>query len=511
MKDILIALDQGSGSSRAMALDAKGRVVAKAQYPLRTFYPRPGWVEHDPEDLRRSQERALDLVLSKLSESANVLGLGVSCQRSTFILWDAKTGRPLARAPSWQDGRAYAVIQGSQSSRREGGRAASFLERLQSRQQEIHDKTGLYANPYYSALKLSWFLENDPKVRHAADRGVLRAGPVASYLLWHWTRGQVFAADPSLAQRMLLFNIRTLDWDPDLLSAFGVSQEWLPEILPSTGSWGEMERKGRKIPILAVLGDQQAAALSLGADLPGAGMINYGTGAFFLLNVGAEDRRVPGLLTSVGWQNPGKSCNYFLEGTVHAAGTSFEWLKQLGVLKDMKKVEFACRKSTQRLFALMAIGGLGAPRWDYSTSTAFSGMNSKTRPEDLVRAVTEGIAFLIADIVSAIRGAGLSIDSIRAAGGLSHLDYLLQFQANILRSSISRTRESEATAIGVAALTARQAGLVLPSGFQPGRSTREFKPRISSVEAEKLLAGWKLFVETQQKLSVELCRKGILS
>lgn len=495
MTEVLIALDQGSGSSRALAFDVRGRILARAQVAIKTFYPRPGWVEHDAEDIRRSQERALDRVLAAIPSSARILGLGLACQRSTIAAWDSRSGRPLCRVLSWQDGRAGGLLKG-----------------LSADPHRVHEMTGLYLNPYYSAPKLRWMLENEPKVRRAAEAGTLRVGPMASYLLWRWTRGEVFAADPSLGQRTLLMNVRSLDWDSELLAQFGVPSAALPKILPSSGFWGSIHRSGRKLPVLAVLGDQQSAALGLGADVPGAGVLNHGTGAFFLLNTGEQDRRVPGLLTSVAWQRPGLPGHYFQEGTVHAAGTSFSWLKDnLGLLKNEKEVDAACRRSTQRVLALVAIGGLGAPRWDYSTFTTFLGLNSKTRPDDLVRAATESIGFMIGDIVASMRGAGLVVDSILAAGGLSRIDALIQFEADLLQTPIQRTKESEATALGVARLAAEQAGLSWAFRLSAKSLDRVFKPRIPKEDADRLAAGWRIFVENQQKASSELRRLGVLA
>ena len=497
MKEAIIALDQGSQSSRALAFDPRGRLLAQAQVPIKTFYPRPGWVEHDAEDIRLSQERALDRVMAQLPTTVRVLGLGIACQRSTVVAWDAKSGRPLARAISWQD-----------------GRAAQLLATLPAKGQQVHEMTGLYLNPYYSAPKLRWLLDHEEKVRHAAESGTLRVGPVASYLLWRWTDGELFAVDPSLAQRMLLMNVRSLQWDPELLSLFGVSETALPKILPSAGFWGALRRRGARLPVLAVLGDQQSAALGLGADEQGEGVLNHGTGAFFLLNTGNEDRRVPGLLTSVAWQRPDSPGHYFLEGTVHAAGTSFAWLKDnLGLLSDVKAVEAACRRSRQRLLALIAIGGLGAPRWDYSTFTTFLGLNSKTVPDDLVRAVVEGIGFMIGDIVATMRGAGLAVRSIRAAGGLSRIDSLLQFESDLLQTPIRRMPESEATAAGVARLAAEQSGVRWTVSRRTGGTVgveRVFQPRIASEESDRLGAGWRVFVEAQQRVSTELRRLGVL-
>jgi len=492
--EAVIALDQGSGSSRALAFDSRGRAIARAQFPLRTFYPKPGWVEHDAEEIVRTQERALDAVLASLPRSTRVLGVGMASQRSTVILWDGKTGKPLCRALSWQD-----------------GRAAGLLQSLAIDPASIPEKTGLYLTPYYSAPKILWLADQIPKVRAARDKGRLRIAPVGSYCLWRLTRGGVWTVDPSLAQRTLLLNIRTMDWDQDLLARFGASRDFLPPLAASTGSFGFITRSGRKMPVLALLGDQQSAALGLGGEEPGAGILNYGTGAFFLLNTGTQQHRVPGLLTSVAWKRGGRPCQYLEEGTVHAAGASFEWLRQnFGLLDRLDRLDSMCRRSKNRILALQAIGGLGAPRWDYSTFTSYMGFNSASRPEDLVRGIAEGIAFLLADVVSAARSAGLEIRSVQASGGLSKADYLLQFQADLIQRDVLRVAESEATALGVASLAAQEAGAPWARSLRGRGGGRRFKPSMPPERAERLMSGWRLFVEAQQKVSAALRKLDVL-
>ncbi|HVE13396.1 MAG TPA: FGGY family carbohydrate kinase, partial [Elusimicrobiota bacterium] len=363
--ELVLALDQGSSSSRALAFDARGRVAARAQFPVRTFFPRPGWVEHDAEDLFRTQARALDRVLAAIPARARVLGLGLAAQRSTIVLWDSRTGKPVCRAPSWQDARAAAAVAG-----------------LASRRDEVHEKTGLYPTPFYSAPKIRFLLDSNAAARRLLEAGRLRIGPVSTYILWRLSEGRIFACDPTMAQRTLLFDIRRGDWDPSLLGFFAIPRAALPALAPTMGPLGSIERSGRKVPVLAAVGDQQAAAAALGSR-PGLGVLNLGTGAFFLLNTGTDLRRVPGLLSSVAWRKAGEPCRYLLEGTVHAVGTSLEWLRQLGLLADPRRADAACRRSKQRLWALSAIGGLGAPRWDYSTPSAFWGLDARTRPEDL--------------------------------------------------------------------------------------------------------------------------------
>jgi glycerol kinase len=495
--EVVVAVDQGSSSSRALAFDPKGRVLARAQLPIRAFTPKPGWVEHDALDIARTVEAVLDAVLDELPAKSLVVGAGLAAQRSTVVLWDSASGRPAAGAPSWMDGRASAV-----------------LESLQSQpelQREVHEKTGLYLTPYYSAPKIQHLLQHEPKARALAEAGRLRVGPVSTYLLWRLSKGEVFRVDPAMAQRMMLYDIRKGDFDERLMALFGVERESLPEPAPTAGLWLQMRRRGRSFPLLAVMGDQQSAALGQGGCEAGIGVLNYGTGAFFLLHTGEALHHIPGLLSSVAWQRRGRPCDYFLEGTVHAAGTSFKWLKNnFGLLKDVRGVDSACRRSGHRLFALQAIGGLGAPRWDYQTPSVLLGMRSKTRSEDVVRAVTESIALLMSDIVAAARRSRLDIRELRASGGLARIDYLLQFQADLLQKPIARLRQSEATALGVASLAAEEADMDWAARLRSGSSDRTFSPVMEAGKAEALVQGWGRFVSAQQELCASLRGMGIL-
>ncbi|MFH2203205.1 MAG: FGGY family carbohydrate kinase [Elusimicrobiota bacterium] len=494
MKQVVVSLDQGSSSSRVLAFDSRGKAVARAQRAVKMRFPKPGWVEQDPESLVRTLETSLDEVLAELGPRTEIAAVGFAAQRSTIVLWDAKTGRPLLPAFSWMDGRAASVVAG-----------------LMDRQHDVHRRTGLYLTPYYSAPKIRWALDRDSKLRALADKGRLRIGPITTYALWKWTRGEVFAVDPAMAQRMLLFNIESGDWDDTLLALFAIPREALPEIVPTTGPWAAIRRKGRVLRLGAVMGDQQSAAYGQGGGVSGSGVLNYGTGAFFLLHTGERLHHIPGILTSVAWQRGGRRRSYFLEGTVHAAGTSYGWLKDnLGLLPDVRAVDAACRRSTQRIFALQAIGGLGAPRWDYDTPTVLMGLDSNTRPEDVVRGVTESLAFFIADIVDAIRTKGIEVRSLRASGGLASIHYLLQFQADMLRQPIVRLREQEATALGVASMAAQEAGLPWAERLCGGGRDREFRPAMPAQEADALLKAWRLFVECQRKTAAELRALGFL-
>ncbi len=485
--EVIVALDQGSGSSRAIAFDRRGRAVARAQSPVRSFFPKAGFCEHDSVEIALTQEGVLRAVIERLPRAAEVVALGLACQRSTVIFWDCRTGRPAPRCPTWQDGRAAGLVAGL-------GRHDALVRR----------RTGLYLTPYYSAPKIRWALEHDARVRKLAGAGRLRAGPVSSFLLWRLTKGEVFACDPSLAQRMLLLDLAAGSWSPDLLALFGIDATALPAVVPSAGQLCVLEVAGRRIPVMSFLGDQQAAAIGLGGRAAGSAVANYGTGAFMLRNTGVKARRAPGLLTSAGWKTPDGRVCFLEEGTVHAAGSSITWLREkLALLPPSENgIDAACRASRERVWALPAIGGLGAPRWDYRTPAVFFGLTSQTRPQDLVRGVVEGLAFLMADIAQAMRRGGAPVRSLKASGGLSRSDYLMQFQADILGARVERCAELEATARGAASLAAEALGerawaRVLGSP----RIERAFSPRMAGAERSRLRSFWRGFVDAQAALS----------
>lgn len=486
-RDLLLALDQGSSSSRAVLFDLKGKIVALAQRPVRTKRPKAGWAEHDPLELARTLEASLDAVLSKLGPRDRVLAAGLAVQRSTIVFCEKGTFKPAASAPSWMD-----------------GRAAEFVAPLQERQGEVHGLSGLYATPYYSAPKIRWFLDHEPKVRALADAGRLLCAPVSTFIAARLTKGAVVAADPTCAQRTLLMNLDTAAWDPGLLALFGLSAELLPSIRPSAGEWGVIERKGRKIPLLATVGDQQSAAIGLGAANEGDAVANYGTGAFLLRHTGPRPERAPGLLASAA-ATVGQLRGYYLEGTVHAAGTSFEWLRDnLGLMKDVKAVDEAFRKSKRRVLMLPAIGGLGAPRWDYQTKTAFFGLDSQTTKHDLVRATAEGLCMLLADAAAVMTASGSPVTRARVAGGLSRADAMMSFQADALGATLERRKDVEATALGAAILAAKAAGLPDPERMADARVEKTFAPKSDEGARAKRRAEWTAFVQSTQRLSREI-------
>ncbi len=486
-RDLLLALDQGSSSSRAVLFDLKGKIVAMAQRPVRTKRPKAGWAEHDPMELAKTLEASLEAVLSRLGPKDRVLAAGLAVQRSTIVFCERGTFKPVAAAPSWMD-----------------GRAAEFVASLQERQGEVHGLSGLYATPYYSAPKIRWFIDREPKVRALADAGRLLCAPVSTFIAARLTKGAVVAADPTCAQRTLLMNLDTAAWDPGLLALFGLSAEILPSIRSSAGDWGVIERRGRKIPLLATVGDQQSAAIGLGAANEGDAVANYGTGAFLLRHTGPRPERAPGLLASAA-ATVGELRGYYLEGTVHAAGTSFEWLKDnLGLMKDTKAIDEAFQKSKRRVLMLPAIGGLGAPRWDYKTKTAFFGLDSQTTKHDLVRATAEGLCMLLSDAAAVMTASGSPVTRARVAGGLSRSDAMMNFQADALGATLERRKEVEATALGAAILAAKAAGVPDPERMADARVEKTFSPKSDEGARAKRRAEWTSFVESTQRLSREI-------
>ena len=490
----IIVLDQGSSSSRALAFDPDGNVRYKAQRKVEPAYPVPGRAEYDAEKLYASQADSLSDVLAKLPPDAEVTALGIAAQRSTIVLWDKATGAPLAPALSWQDGRAL-----------------DLLGKIPLSNTRIHDLTGLYKTPYYSASKIAWCLENYPEVKAAAAEGRLLIAPVATYVIWRLSGGKVFVTDPSQAQRTLLFNLRRLRWEPKLPSVFGVDAALLPEIRPSMGRLGHVEAAGRRIPVTAMLGDQQAAMLGLGLEAPNSAALNYGTGAFLLVNTGRKPLKIRGLLNSFGWQEGRgkKKICYFTESTVNSAGTALEWLKQrFGMFEDIGEVDAMCRQSRNRLLCLPAIGGLGAPYWDFTAFTTFAGFSPHSDKYDVVRGVTEGIAYMVGDAFDLVKKKGFKIEELKVSGGLSRIDWLLQFQADITGARIVPLQESEATAMGAALAAARGQGL--DPKWQAKVSSRVFTPLIGEEERQNLLKGWRLFVKNIRRTSRDLRRTGIL-
>ncbi|MDR1123700.1 MAG: hypothetical protein LBL61_03685 [Elusimicrobiota bacterium] len=467
---IIIALDQGSSSSRAAAVTHGGEVLFKEALPVSLKVDGPR-CEYDARTLLQTQISVLDKVLAACKGRGEITDIAICAQRSTIVLWDSSDGAPLCPALSWLD-----------------GRAAAFAAADMAQQQFIRASTGLYKTPFYSAPKIQWCLQNYPGVQAALKAGRLLCGPVASYLIWHMNGGKVFAADITNAQRMLLFNIKTLQWDEEILKSFSVPRGILPQVLPTAADYGSY----KNIPITVCAGDQQASAA---AALPQKGdcIINCGTGAFALLNIGPEAADVQGLLTSAGFNTAAQTRpDFILEGPVNAAGSLFAWLNSLGINFDIKDLDALCAASKTPAQFYPALGGIGAPLWDFALKPVIAGLTPQSTKEDIIAGAMRGLCFLLADIINCAALAGFEAKCIRAGGGLSASTYLLKFLAGILQRPIIRVKENEAAALGAAYIATTAAGIDA-AGWQAFRDYEVFEPAMPPREAAALNARWRDF------------------
>ncbi len=454
---MILALDEGTTSARTLAFTPDGRVLALSQEEFPQSYPQPGWVEHDAEEIWVAQKRTLDFVVGQVG-AKSIAAIGITNQRETVVVWDAKTGRPLAPAIVWQCRRTTALCQ---------------QLREQGVEPWVREKTGLLLDPYFSGTKIRWLLENIPGLREKAGRGEARFGTVDSFLLWRLTGGRVHATDVTNASRTQLMDLKTRQWDDELLRLFGVPRESLPEILPSNSEFGATILAGCEVPIRAVLGDQQAALYGQGCFSPGMAKNTYGTGCFLLKNVGENLPTPPdGLLATLAWEKSGEKPIYALEGAVFVAGAAIQWLRDgLGILESAGESEALARSvsDTGGVSFVPAFTGLGAPYWNPDVRGLICGLTRGTTRAHLVRAALEAIAHQSADLVEVMGG----IERLRVDGGASSNDLLLQLQADFLGVPVERTAKTECTAWGAARLAAEAVGLPIdahplaPTVFSP--------------------------------------------
>jgi glycerol kinase len=477
----VLALDQGSTSSRAVLYDRAGRIAFLARTPLETLLPASDRVEHDPEALFGSQLHALRRVIKWLGKrgESRIAASGISNQRSTFLLWERATGRPVTRMISWQD--------------RRGAESVAEMTRHHER---IRAKTGLRLNPHSTIAKLRWVLRHVPGAARKARAGELLFGTVNTYLIWRLTGGLVHATDHVNASRTLMMNLQTLHWDPELLSLFEIPPGILPEIRPTSGPFGEAILGRRAVPILASIGDQQASLCGQGGFKPGHLALTYGTGGFLVWNIGRRHPARSEMLRTIAWSSRDQVC-YGLEGTVNAAGSAVLWLKGLGLIDCLEEIDALCRASRDEIVFIPAISGLGSPHFR-QLETALFGLKRTTRRADLVRGLMSGIAFLMNDnydqMVRERRGPPRAIT---AGGGLSRSRWLLQFQADLFGREIGLSPVSETTSRGAAYL----AGLA--SGFWKSpeslarldHHSRRFRSTLSSREAREKHRRWQQALE----------------
>jgi glycerol kinase len=490
MTEYLLGLDQGSSHSKAVLVDRKGKIVCQGAIPLETFWPRPGWVEQDPRAILQSQLGAVSKILRSVNrKKIEIAGLGIANQRSTLILWDKNSGLPLTPALSWQD-----------------LRTAGLINKWKKQRPVIRSRTGLILTPYYSASKLKWLLDHVKGLRDKIKKGGCYCGTVNTYLIWHLTKGEVYATDPTNAARMLLMNLKSLAWDPELLDLFDIPLNFLPSIYPTIGDFGRAKLFGRDIPIRSSIGDQQGALAGVGALNKGEALINYGTGGFFLVNAGSKPVLMPGLLTSLAWTTSDDQA-YVIEGTVNSVGVLFTWLMEIGLFHAPEEIDrlakSSFKSSFEELTLIPSLSGLGAPHWLSEAKGAIFGISTTTKKGDLVRAALEGVSFLIKDIAEVIREDGrIRIKMITAGGGGSRIDSLIQAQADHLGFSIRRTEAAEATAVGSALLAGVGCGWwKTPSQIPSDAKGLVFHPLISKTERNQKYKKWEKGLEAIRLLT----------
>lgn len=480
----ILALDQGTTSSRAIVFDKQGRVCGKAQQEFKQIYPKPGWVEHDPHDIYGSQVGVISEALIRAGVSVDsIAAIGITNQRETTFVWERATGRPVYNAIVWQC-----------------RRTADYCEELKrdGLADMIYQKTGLVLDAYFSATKLKWILDNVPGARGRAEKGELLFGTVDTYLMWQLSKGKIFATDYTNASRTMLFNIHTLKWDDDLLQLFDIPRGMLPEVYPSGHNFGLTDDAfiGREIPICSVVGDQQAALFGHLAVNSGDVKNTYGTGCFLLMNTGDKAvHSINGLVTTLAAGITDKP-QYVLEGSVFIGGAINQWLRdEMRMIKSAKETEnYAVRvPSTDGVYVVPGFAGLGAPYWDADARGTIVGITRGTQKEHFIRACLESIDYQVYDLVAAMqRDADVKITNLNVDGGASANNFLMQFQADILDANVVRPMVTETTALGASYL----AGLTIGywKDIDDIRSNVEvdkvFVPHMDEHTRRDLIEGW---------------------
>jgi glycerol kinase len=489
MADYVLALDQGTTSSRAILFDTHGAVVSSAQQEFPQLFPQPGWVEHDPEAIWTSQLTTAHEAISRAHiEPSRIAAIGITNQRETTLLWDRKTGQPLANAIVWQC-----------------RRTAPMCDRLRAEgfDKVIHEHTGLVADAYFSGTKLAWLLDNVPGARARAERGELAFGTVDTFLIWRLTAGRLHVTDPSNASRTMLYNIHSLSWDDVILDHLRIPRSLLPEVQLSSEVLGTTEPPllGTPIPISGLAGDQQAALFGQACFAPGMAKNTYGTGCFMLLNTGPDAvTSSQGLLTTVGWQTP-TGTTYCLEGSVFVAGAVVQWLRDgLRIISSSADVEPLARSVEDNggVYFVPAFVGLGAPHWDAYARGTIVGLTRGSTSGHLARAALESIAYQSSDVLEVMaRESGREVAALRVDGGAARNDLLMQFQADLLGKPVQRPMVTETTALGAAYLAGLATGFwESPEQVSAGwQLEREYLPRMSADQRGALLESWHRAIE----------------
>ena len=484
MKQYILALDQGTSSSRAIVFDEKGTTCAVAQREFRQIFPQSGWVEHDPHEIWASQASVIAEAISIMDiNGLNLAGIGITNQRETTIVWDSETEEPIYNAIVWQD-----------------RRTSDYCDELkkQGLTDMIRQKTGLIIDAYFSATKIKWILDNVAGARKRAEKGKLMFGTVDTWLIWRLTRGEVHVTDVSNASRTMLFNINTLDWDQELLDLFGIPRSMMPEVKSSSEVYGHTKTTifAHKVPISGIAGDQQAALFGQMCTEPGMVKNTYGTGCFLLMNSGEKPiLSQNNLITTVAWKI-GDKVNYALEGSIFVGGSVVQWLRDgLHVINSSSEVEALASQvpDTNGVYFVPALTGLGAPWWDQYARGTITGISRGTTTAHIARAALEGIAYQTMDITAAMsRDAGVPLRELKVDGGASRNNLLMQFQADILGTKVIRPQVVETTAMGAAYLAGLAVGYwsSIDEIRKQWQVDRVFEPSWDEKQIQTAPSGW---------------------
>lgn len=493
----ILALDQGTTSSRAILFDKQGEIVATAQKEFEQFFPKAGWVEHDPSEIWSSQVGVAAEVVSRANLSANsIAAIGITNQRETTVVWDKNTGKPVYNAIVWQDRRTASIC----NRLREGGHADMF-----------QNKTGLILDSYFSGTKVKWILDNVDGARKKAKNGDLIFGTIDSWLVWKLTAGKVHATDSTNASRTLLYNIYEQKWDEEILDLLDIPASMLPEVRSSSEVYGETSGDifARSLPIAGIAGDQQAALFGQVCSQPGMAKNTYGTGCFMLLQTGEKPiKSTNNLLTTIAWKIDGKVC-YALEGSVFIGGAVVQWLRDgLGMIRSSDEIENLAKQvdDNDGVYLVPAFSGLGAPHWDPYARGTLIGLTRGTNRSHIARAALESIAYQSTDLLRAMESdAGISLKEMRVDGGASVNDLLMQFQSDILNKPVVRPKVTETTALGAAYLAGLAVGYwdSIEEINKKWQIDKTFEPKMEQKERKELLDKWHDVVERSKNWSKE--------
>lgn len=485
-KKYILALDQGTTSSRSVVVDEKGIIVAKEQQEFEQIFPQSGWVEHDALEILETQLSTLKKVIQKTNiATEDIVGVGITNQRETTVVWNKHTGKPIYNAIVWQD-----------------KRTTDICEKLKKKGLENHVKqtTGLVIDAYFSGTKINWILENVPNAKEEAEKGNLLFGTIDSWILWNLTDKKVHATDYSNASRTMLFDIKNLCWDEKLLSALNIPKSMLPSVKPSSYHFGDFILDGCRIPIAGIAGDQQAALFGQACFHKGEAKNTYGTGCFLLLNTGTELQfSKNGLLTTIAWGINDK-VYYALEGSVFIAGAAIQWLRDgLEIIKSAEESEFFAQEVTEEnpVIVVPAFAGLGAPYWDMYARGAIFGLTRDTGKNHLIKATLQSLAYQTKDVLIAMQNdAETPLTSLKVDGGASENNLLMQFQADILDTVVERPKNTETTVMGAAYLAGICVGLWNQNEILSHRKIEtEFLPQFTVEKRERLYKKWLKAVE----------------